>query len=100
MHFAEIDPVTNLVMRVIVADCQEWCESELGGVWLRTYYSTPGHTYAGVGYEYVPEFQNFRGPQPFPSWTFDVDTWQWNAPVPYPDEGVWAWDEITQQWVQ
>jgi hypothetical protein len=102
MHFAEIDPETNIVKRVIVADAREWCEEHLGGVWKRTYYSTPGKTYAGISYEYVPDADNFRPPQPFPSWIFDFVEWQWMPPVPYPEDdgGVpRVWNEDTQTWV-
>ena len=99
MHWAEIDS-NNRVLRVIVADSKEWCVDNLGGDWKRTYYSTPGHTYAGIGYEYIEG--NFRPPSPFPSWSFDFGKWEWQAPVPYPEDdgGVpRQWHEETQTWV-
>ena len=99
VHWAEVD-TNNIVLRVIVADSKEWCEENLGGVWKRTYYDTPGQVYAGVGYEYFET--NFRQPQPFPSWSFDFPTWQWIPPIPYPedDSGVpRQWNEETQCWV-
>lgn len=102
MHFAEIDLLSNIVKRVIVAETKEWCETSLGGVWKRTYYNTPGKTYAGVGYEYIEDAQNFRPPHPFPSWTFEYDAWEWRAPIPYPadDDGKPRhWNEETQTWV-
>lgn len=100
VHFAEIDPETQLVKRVIVAESKEWCETQLGGTWARTYYSTPGHTYAGIGYEYIDG--NFRPPQPYPSWTFDFNTWQWVPPIPYPDDDDGRprhWHEESHRWV-
>ena len=39
-HFAEI--VDGLVVRVIVADTKEWCDENLGGVWVQTSYNTVG----------------------------------------------------------
>lgn len=99
MHWAEIDE-NNIVIRVIVADSKEWCETNLGGQWKRTYYNTPGHVYAGIGYEWYHD--NFRASQPFPSWSFDPETWQWIPPVPYPRDdapGVSrVWIEDTQTW--
>jgi len=61
MHFAEINS-SNEVIRVIVCDSQEWCEKKLGGTWVRTFYSTFGKTYAGVGYFYDPELEDFIAP--------------------------------------
>lgn len=102
MHFAELDPNTKVVTRVIVADSRDWCETSLGGTWVRTYYSTPGKLYAGVGYEYIEEAQNFRPPQPFPSWSFDFSSWEWTPPIPYPDDDddrPRKWHEEMQCWV-
>ena len=42
----------------------------------------------------------FTGPapvQPFPSWTWQDNTWV--SPVPKP-QGPWEWDEKLQQWVR
>lgn len=42
----------------------------------------------------------FRLPQPYPSWTFDEQSWTWNAPVPYPqDNALYVWDEEQGSWV-
>jgi len=110
MHYAEINPATNEVLRVIVCDSQTWCEQNLGGKWARTYYSTPGKNYAGQGYIYYPEKENFSAPQPYPSWTLD-DSLHWQPPVPYPTDNPTAdepgaaptpytWDEATQSWIK
>lgn len=58
-HYAEIDPKTMKVLRVIVCKHKEWAEARLGGIWVRTYYSTPGKTFAGIGFTYDPETANF-----------------------------------------
>lgn len=97
-HFAEINPDTNEVLQVIRADSQFWCESQLGGTWVRTYYSTEGKNYAGAGYVYHPEQDNFSPPQPYPSWTLD-DTCHWQPPVAHPGgESQYTWDEEAQNW--
>ena len=94
--FAEINPQTNVVIRVIRAKSKLWCEYELDGTWVRTYYDTEGKNYAGIGYTYHPDKDNFSTPQPFPSWTLD-DTCTWQPPITKP-EGSYTWNEETQSW--
>lgn len=106
-HFAEIDE-NNFVIRVIVADSQEWCESNLGGNWIQTSYNTYGNqhpegrplhkNYAGIGYKW--DGVGFYAPQPYASWTFDNNTYLWQAPKPYPDlNGKYFWDEELGDWI-
>jgi hypothetical protein len=98
VHWAELDS-KNIVLRVIVADSKEWCEENLGGIWKRTYYDTPGQVYAGIGYEWFEE--KFRPQKPYPSWSFDVDTWHWTSPIPYPEDSPEIpreWNEELQNW--
>ena len=97
-HFAEIDPQTNEVIKVSLANSKLWCEYHLGGTWVRTYKNTPGKKYAGKGYIYHPDKDNFSPPQPYPSWTLDEQC-QWHPPVAQPDdENRYEWDEDTQTW--
>lgn len=96
MHFAEIDS-NNVVVRVIVCDSKDWCESILGGTWVRTYRNTPRKNYAGPGYIYYPDAENFSSPRPYPSWNLNTDTYNWEAPVPRP-EGCCEWDEGNATW--
>jgi hypothetical protein len=57
--------------------------------------------YAGIGYTYDPDRDAFIAPQPFPSWTLDEQTCQWNSPSPFPNDGKqYFWDESTCQWVE
>lgn len=100
MHYAEINPQTNEVLRVIVCESKAWCESRLGGTWVRTFYSTEGKKYAGQGDTYHPDKENFSAPRPFPSWTLD-DSLQWVPPVPRPDDGQrYTWNEEEGQWTE
>ena len=96
VHFAEIDPTTNIVKRIIVCDSKEWCEKTFGGTWVRTYYRTEGTNFAGIGLTYHPDRDNFSSPQPYPSWTLD-DQCHWQPPVTRP-EGSYTWNEETQSW--
>ena len=41
----------------------------------------------------------FIAPQPYPSWTLNETTGDWEAPVPKPDEeNFYEWNEETQSW--
>jgi hypothetical protein len=60
-HFAEIDS-NNKVLRVIVADTQEWCEDNLGGTWIQTSYNaTIRGKFAGIGDTYDTVTDTFVG---------------------------------------
>ena len=39
--FAEINPQTKEVLRVIRAKSRLWCEYELDGTWVNAHYDTP-----------------------------------------------------------
>jgi len=55
---------------------------------------------ASVGYTYDANLDAFIPPKPFPSWLLDNNTCQWQAPIPYPNDGnQYIWDEATQSWV-
>ena len=74
--------------------------ARLGGTWVRTYYSTPGKNFAGQGFTYYPEAENFAAPQPYPSWELNTETYKWEPPVPRPDDGeAYKWDEETVSWI-
>jgi hypothetical protein len=95
-HFAEINPQTNEVLRVIVAKSRLWCEYNLDGTWVNAHHDTSGKNYAGIEHIYHPEKDNFSSPQPYSSWTLD-DTCTWQPPISKP-EGSYDWNEETQSW--
>ncbi|NBP01401.1 MAG: hypothetical protein EBU90_14915 [Proteobacteria bacterium] len=114
-HFAEIDS-SNVVLRVVVignADTSDangvekehigaaFCEKLFGGVWKQTSYNgNMRKRYAGIGYTYNAELDAFVPPKPFPSWTLNSETADWQAPVAMPtEEGKrYAWNEETGAW--
>lgn len=67
-HWAELDD-NDQVIRVIVCDpddgadgtksVPQWITDNLGGRWVRTYYSTPGHRYAGPGMRWNAKTKDF-----------------------------------------
>jgi hypothetical protein len=118
-HFAKLDE-NNLVTQVVVVDNKDildeqnnesedigtqLCNNLLGGTWKQTSYNNNiRYNYAGVGFTYDSTRDAFYEPQPYPSWTLNEDTCQWDSPVPYPtvsegSEEFYNWDEETIQWV-
>jgi hypothetical protein len=111
-HYAFLDD-NNIVTDVIVGrnedevvdDVSDWeaFYGELHGQrCVRTSYNgNIRKNYAGIGYTYDESRDAFIPPQPFPSWVLNETTCLWDAPVPYPDDGLkYDWDEYTVSWVQ
>ena len=116
-HFAKLDE-NNVVLEVHCVHNNELMidgiESEAKGVeflvmwsggypfWKQTSYNkTFRKNYAGIGYTYDANRDAFIAPQPYPSWTLDEQTCQWDAPVPMPvDDKRYSWAEQTCQWVE
>jgi len=68
--------------------------------WVRTSYrSNFRKRYAAIGDIYREDIDMFIAPQPYPSWTLNKTTGDWEAPVPKPDEeNFYEWNEETQSW--
>lgn len=116
-HFSRLD-INFLVTEVIVVNNAtvdnlpfpesepigiEFCKSLYGidTVWRQTSYSASFRkNYAGIGFTFDPALDAFIPPQPYPSWLLNTTTCQWEAPVPYPNDGkMYYWDEATLSWV-
>ena len=96
-YFAKIN--NEIVEKVIVAE-QNFIDIQ-EGTWVQTSYNGNFRkNYAGIGYTYDETRDAFYTPQPYPSWTLNETTCQWEAPTPYPDEGNYAWDEDTLSWIE
>jgi hypothetical protein len=60
-YFAQIDD-NNIVTHIAVVQ-QEFLEANperYTGRWVETFFDTAGKTYAGIGYEYLEDEQDFR----------------------------------------
>ena len=117
-HFAKVED--GIVVDVIVAD-QEFVDN-LDGVWIQTSYNTLNslhlgtdtqpdggtalrHNFAGVGFNYNAEIDAFYPQSPFPSWTLNDTTCDWEAPTPEPEVSGenslgFIWDEANLKWVE
>lgn len=110
-HFAKV--VDNFVVQVITVNNQNvdnlpFPESEpigqafiesigLNGTWLQTSYNDNFRgRYAGIGYTYSQEADQFIAPKPFASWVLDAEN-NWVAPVAKP-KGYFTWNESTLAW--
>jgi hypothetical protein len=106
-HWAELDK-NNIVLRVLVGDNNDpngdegyqWLIDNLGGNWIKTSYNgNIRKNYAGVGHSYDETRDAFIAPKPFNSWVLDEETCQWQAPVPYPADGLmYEWNEVDLNW--
>jgi len=99
-HFAKIE--NGVVTQVIVAE-QDFIDSGAVGdssQWIQTSYnSNIRKRYAGIGYTYDVDLDAFISPKPFDSWILDVESANWIAPVPLPqDEKMYLWSEETLSW--
>lgn len=108
-HYAFLDE-NNIVTEVIVGidetelieglNPETWYGNFRGQVCKRTSYNhNIRKQYAGVGFTYNPSADVFIAPQPFLSWSLD-ENYDWQAPIPMPDEGSWFWDEELGDWVE
>ncbi len=119
-HYAKIE--NGKVTSVIVAE--EDVIVTFPGTWVQTSYNTKGNqhygqdgkpdggvalrgNYAGIGYTYDSTNDVFYAPKPHASWTLGNNSWTWNAPITYPDDGkeyIWNEDlyqsDNTKGWVE
>jgi len=55
--------------------------------------------FAGIGYTYDFERDAFIAPQPHNKWILNESTCQWQAPVPYPVDGLeYVWNDNKGVW--
>lgn len=121
-HYAFLDE-NSIVTSVIVGrdendhaggivDWEEYYGTMRGQTCRRTSYNTEGgvHRFGGVPFRgnfadigdvYDPDLDAFYKPQPYPSWTLNLTTFRWEAPIPEPTSGgPWDWLEETQEWTE
>ena len=109
-HYAFLDE-NNIVTEVIVgrnedevvdgiSDWEEYYGQLRGQRCLRTSYNANiRKNYAGIGYSYSDSLDAFIPPKPFESWLLDEETCTWQAPIPYPNDGIiYNWDEELGDW--
>jgi hypothetical protein len=116
-HFAQLDTASIVTQVIVVNNATidnlpfpesepvgiSFCQSLFGPdtIWAQTSYNASfRYNYAGIGYTFDVTAQAFIPPKPYPSWLLNTTIYQWEAPVPYPDDGkMYYWDEATLSWV-
>jgi hypothetical protein len=106
-HFAQINE-ENIVIQVLVGDNEapdeglSWFQENIGGRWVQTSFNAKFRkNFASVGYSYDEERDAFIAPQPFDSWVLNEETAAWEAPVPYPADGLnYYWNDASLSWVE
>ena len=114
-HFAKLDK-NNIVLQVLVINNEDitvnevedeatgitFCQSLFGTdtQWAQTSYNNNMRMrYAGIGYWFDRQNDVFIAPKPYESWTLDPISYDWVAPVPYPNDGaIYIWDETSTSW--
>jgi hypothetical protein len=110
-HYAFLDE-NNIVTEVITGvdetetieglDTETWYENFRGQICKRTSYNgNIRKNYAGIGYLYDVVKDAFIAPQPYASWILKEETYQWQPPIPYPNDNLmYEWDEKIVNWKQ
>ena len=118
-HYAFLDS-NNVVVKVITGVDEDVTQNGVGGsteAWEQFYESqewnagltcrrtsynaTNGYRkqYAGVGYTYDSVADVFVAPQPYPSWSLDINH-DWQPPTPKPSaDKPYEWSEEELEWV-
>jgi hypothetical protein len=116
IYFSKIDE-DNIVITATVLDPSDCKDSSgniseevganfltnlLGGRWIMTERESGFRKQFGDnGFKYDEENEVFISVKPYPSWTLNNTSFDWEAPVPYPtDEKLYDWDETTLSWVE
>jgi len=108
-NFAKIN--NNIVTEVVALTAESAPDEQTGINFLNNLYHTQDNWkettsnntkpsgYAGIGYNYDSNTNIFFPPTPYASWILNSNTYEWEPPVPYPDDGqMYIWDEQSQSW--
>lgn len=120
-HYAKV--VDGIVTNVIVAK-KEFFDNfvdDTPGTWIKTSYNTKGgvhykpdssepsddqskalrKNYAGIGFYYNESEDAFMPPKPYDSWVLNKETYLWESPVEYPNDGkFYIWNESIINWTE
>ena len=97
---------TDIDGSVVGGSTEAWEQFYAGQEWLNatsckrtSYNGNIRKNYAGIGFTYDEDRDAFIPPKPFDSWLLDEETCRWEAPIPYPDDGLmYEWDEEAGDW--
>lgn len=88
--FPETEPIGRVFISKTLGLPGEWRQTSFNGNFRGRY--------AGIGFRYDPERDQFIAPQPYPSWSLDSEG-NWVPPIPQPNDGFnYHWNEENQTW--
>jgi hypothetical protein len=108
-HYAFLDE-NNIVTEVITGidetelieglDTETWYGNFRGQVCKRTSYNgNIRKNYAGISFYFDEARDAFIPPKVYNSWVLNEETCLWEAPIPYPTDGLmYYWDEENGVW--
>jgi hypothetical protein len=93
LHFPNTEPIGQYFIKNVLM---------LDGLWKQTSYNGNFRKrYAGIGYTYDSVLDAFIPQKPYSSWVFNTETCDWQAPIPYPNDGYnYYWNEEKQEWIR
>jgi len=110
-HYAFLNE-NNIVTEVIVGidegqlvdgkDAETWYGEFRNQRCVRTSYTgSIRMRFAGIGYSYDSENDVFVEPQPYSSWTYNLESFSWDPPTPKPgpENRRYMWNEATLSWI-
>lgn len=115
-HFAKLDKDNNVIDLITVNNAVllnkdgyeeeqlgiNFCKSIFGEdtIWKQSSFSGKFRLrQAVIGGHYDDQNDIFYNKQPYPSWTLNKQTFEWEPPTPIPSiDKIYIWDEEKQKW--
>lgn len=92
--------VDSIVTESILADAEfmKTYRDTSPGTWIENTDSIKG--VGAIGQQYDRNLNAWYNPQPFPSWTLNTTTFDWEPPIAFPNtaEKMYEWDEENKSW--
>lgn len=91
LPFPQSEPIGIDFCKSLFGQDTEWLQTSYNNSF-RKWFAGPGFTYDNMRDAFIP-------PKPYPSWLFDGSSWNWQAPVAYPDDSkFYVWNEDLLSW--
>lgn len=97
-YYAHIEDNTVTSVEVVTDEFFNANPQRYTGLWLKVGNGST-RPYCGIGNIYLSVKDKIIQSQPYPSWTLNTKTDEWEAPVLKP-EGNYYWDEKTLNWLK
>lgn len=93
------DNIVQQVMYVTDNHNIYWVLQTYGGNWIEVSENNLKN-FPSIGYSYDANNNKFIPSQPYPSWILNEESFVWEAPIAYPNDGkYYTWDETSLNWL-